>query len=120
KLSRDASDNSLRKLKSMQLPSGAFPWFTGGEENEYLNTHIVAGLAHLNRIDADNEKFESITRSAVIYLDKKFMERFATRVQSRINFGSYPDIHYMYMRSYFIDDYPLDINLYQSIDFQIS
>jgi histidyl-tRNA synthetase len=67
---------TLDKLSAMQMPSGAFPWFQGGEyPNQYITQHIVAGVGHLRKIHAlpDSAALE-IARKAIVYLDKEIAE----------------------------------------------
>ncbi len=104
--------NALRKLHGMQLPSGAFPWFSGGPENHRITTHIVAGLGHLKTLYTANRKpgtqrvddleplYEEILRGALLYLDER------ARDTARAQDG----LHYLYARSYFLDDFPMDKN----------
>src|SRR5690606_20878151 len=36
-----------QQFAERQLPSGAFSWFEGGDANQTITTHIVAGFGHL-------------------------------------------------------------------------
>ena len=99
---------TLDKLSAMQMPSGAFPWFQGGEyPNQYITQHIVAGVGHLRKIHAlpDSAALE-IARKAIVYLDKEIAESYGrlasmkAEVRER-NHTTDLITHYLYARSFF-------------------
>lgn len=45
KVVKSQKKNSLKKLKNLQLPSGGFPWFPGGEANLYMTLYATNGFA---------------------------------------------------------------------------
>ena len=96
----------LKKLKQMQLPSGGFPWFSGGRENEYITRHIVSGFGHLQQlgiIDPSGKK-DKIIEKAIAFLDTKFIENHNRKLKHQtienITVGNY-ELHYLYTRSFF-------------------
>ncbi len=42
---RAARDEGISKLKKMQLPIGAFPWFQGGPPDEHMTLYVLLGLS---------------------------------------------------------------------------
>ena len=95
---------NLEKLKKMQLTNGAFPWFEGGRENEYLTRHIVAGFGKLDaRTKTPNPKYKTITDKAIPYLDQKFMERVGEKEKKHFRNS---EIHYLYARSFYSESHP--------------
>ncbi len=42
-----AQQTAFEKLSSQQMSNGAFPWFEGGYENEFITRHILSGLGNL-------------------------------------------------------------------------
>jgi hypothetical protein len=53
------------KLKQKQPYQGAFSWFDGGADNEYITRHILSGLGHLEKLQADSissSKIKAITK----------------------------------------------------------
>ena len=48
-----------QKLRAKQLANGAWPWFSGGQENAYLTTYIVAGFARLKEVGAPNVELDA-------------------------------------------------------------
>lgn len=109
---------SLNKLREMQLSSGAFPWFAGGNENRFITQHILAGLGHLQKLNINNEyrnQCKKIEKKAIAYLDKEFIEQYETwAVNSKedkdVSLSSI-NLHYLYSRSFFKANHPLSDQL---------
>ncbi len=107
---KEAQQNTYDKLSQKQLPSGAFPWFEGGSENEYITRHIIAGLGKLGlKSDSISASFEEITTSGIKYLDRKFQERNKPELEKNKNLKElgYSDIHYLYVRSLYLKSHPI-------------
>jgi TonB-dependent SusC/RagA subfamily outer membrane receptor len=111
---------TFEKLKQKQKPSGAFSWFDGSDENPYITTHILAGLGHLSKLNKtqDNEaKIDEISKTAIPFLDHNFLESYKISSQDLkatpklIWTNSYSDLHYLYTRSFYLDQYPLSDTL---------
>ncbi|MFN4080668.1 MAG: alpha-2-macroglobulin family protein, partial [Saprospiraceae bacterium] len=47
-------EKALAQLKQNQYPSGAWPWFEGGQDNWYITQHIAIGFRHLEKLGALN------------------------------------------------------------------
>ncbi len=105
--------SALNKLRQMQYGSGGFPWFKGGHENRFITQHIATGFGHLKKLGVT--QFDSNTanmlQNAVRFLDKEFvkeyeaLKRYCKRNKIDINKNhlSYTQVHYLYMRSFFVD-----------------
>ena len=100
------------KLSRQQLPSGAFPWFEGGRENEYITTHIVAGFGNLKKMQTDFRKYgidiHEIVKNAIRYMDQQQLVYY--REQQRLtknDLDQNTGIHYLYARSFFLEEYPI-------------
>lgn len=105
----------LEKLLAKQKPSGGFAWFDGGNENEYITRHIIAGLGHINTLFKDNEfkpQYLAICSKAIPYLDNQFITR---TNQTNATYIS-DELHYLYARGFFIDSFKIDEKLNQKID----
>lgn len=106
----------FNKLKQMQLPSGAFPWFSGGRHNEYITRYIVAGFGHLKQLGITNSAMEQngIVKKSVQFLDNKFLENHNRKLKNQkledISVGNY-ELHYLYARSFFKNELPFDKNI---------
>jgi hypothetical protein len=51
------------------------PRFDGNEENEYSTRHILTGLRHLAKLNADDAtkaKIDEISKDGIPFLDRKF------------------------------------------------
>ena len=118
-LNRMAMENSaaIRKLSEMQTPNGGFPWFAGMRESWYITQHIVGGFGHLDKLGVtearNNPTVWNMVRNAIAFLDKELERSYAdlkrncnTECLKKDNL-SYIHIHYLYVRSFFINDVPL-------------
>ncbi|PKW20387.1 alpha-2-macroglobulin family protein [Flavobacterium lindanitolerans] len=122
KMKTDINDN-FEKLDRKQSPSGGFPWFSGGNDNEYITRHIVTGLGHLEKLKISNqniEKFRRITAKAVPFIDEKFLARNKNaeinQKKNKIwNYDIYNDLHYLYARSFYTNTYPVNDSLQKAI-----
>ena len=103
------------KLSSMQLSSGAFPWFEGMKEDRFITQHIVCGMGHLEHLGIINHKKEKDLNDLIskavgfldynIYLDYQYLLKLEKEGNIKLsdnNIGSF-QIHYLYTRSYFRD-----------------
>ncbi len=104
----------LDELRKRQMPSGAFPWFTGGREDVYITQNIVEGIAHLHHlgiISTSDFEYMNILDKALVYLDEQSKRRYDKIVENVKRFGgkleddhlSNISIHYLYIRSFFGD-----------------
>jgi uncharacterized protein YfaS (alpha-2-macroglobulin family) len=59
-------EDSLGKLKTYQMPNGAFPWFPGGQANVYMTLYVLEGLAEASRYGVDIP--EDMARKALTYV----------------------------------------------------
>jgi hypothetical protein len=100
-------NSNYEKLKQMQTKGGAFVWFTGGPANRYITQYIVTGIGHLKKLGVETEKAESITSSAIQYLDNQIIKDYADLKKNKTDLTKYsPDhdnLQYLYMRSFFTD-----------------
>lgn len=49
-------ERALTRLRKMQLANGAFPWFDGGRESEYMTLYLLMGFARANEFGVDAPK----------------------------------------------------------------
>ena len=108
------------KLKQKQKPSGGFSWFDGSSESEYITRHILAGLGHLsklNKTENNNSKIDEIAKTGIPFLDNKFLDYYKERTKNLkkseklIWINPYSDLHYLYTRSFYLENYPLSDTL---------
>lgn len=110
-------ESSLTKLMDMQAPNGGFVWFKGGADDRYMTQYIVTGIGHLKKLGAlsksHEQKIKKILSSAIPYLDKRVKEDYDYLVKHKVNLVQnhlgYIAVHYLYMRSFFLNmDLPVD------------
>ncbi|QNL48225.1 TonB-dependent receptor plug domain-containing protein [Olivibacter sp. SDN3] len=108
---RNQWQKTYQRFAGRQLPSGAFPWFEGGNANHAITTHIVAGFGHLRKLQVDMEGLDDSTYKKVLqqsigYLDKATAT--ALDNEGPLTHLSYHTLsHYLYARSFFLDRYPI-------------
>jgi len=117
---KTSQEATFDKLKQKQKPSGAFSWFDGSDESEYITRHILAGLGHLSKLDKSENnaiKINQIAEKGVPFLDNKFLEYYKNQAkdlkksEKLIWINPYSDLHYLYTRSFYLDKYPLSDTL---------
>ena len=102
---------SLKKLRDMQLPNGAWPWWSGMRESRYITQHIVAGFGHLEALKAADTRGdgpnETMLAQAVQWLDEDVDRTYRdllknTKAEDRAKYvpGAI-DVHLLYARSFF-------------------
>jgi uncharacterized protein YfaS (alpha-2-macroglobulin family) len=105
---------AFQKLKAKQSSNGGFPWFEGGDESRYITTHIVSGLGHLKAMGINPEAqldvdLKSILNGAIRFIDKEMEKEFDLYLKNnKMTPSFYNGIQYLYARSYFLEQYPLD------------
>lgn len=117
---KNSQEATFNQLKQKQSASGGFAWFDGDRENEYISRHILAGLGHLSKLDksANNEsKINSIAKTGIPFLDGKFLKSHKARTKNLkptdklIWINPNTDLHYLYTRSFYLENYPLSDTL---------
>ena len=101
---------ATEKLSKMQKANGGFPWFDGMKENLYVTQHIVGNYGHLKKLGVKfpDSSIEGMIKKAVKYIDKEICEIYEEQLKYKaVNLG-YTQIHYLYVRSFFLKEYPLD------------
>jgi uncharacterized protein YfaS (alpha-2-macroglobulin family) len=111
KMSNELS-RAVNHLKKMQLPNGAFPWFSGMYEDRYITQLIIGGMGKLNKIGvniyADNNDVNAMINKAIQYCDWQ-MEKDFNEIKKydkdykKNNHNSAYMIQYLYARSFYKD-----------------
>ena len=102
---------ALKKLREMQLPNGAWPWWSGMRESRYITQHIVAGFGHLEKLDAVDLRpdgmSQQMVKDAVRWLDGEVERAYRDLVKHTKKeeldryVPGHSDIHFLYARSFF-------------------
>jgi hypothetical protein len=122
-------DQSLEKLKELQLPSGAWPWFKGMYADRYTTQKIVSGFARLqkmNFIDIKSDKtVKSMLQKAVYYLDNQITKDY-NELKKTKNINLKKDhigalqINWLYMRTAVINIFPVKDKNREAFEYYVS
>lgn len=110
--------SAFQKLSDKQQSNGGFAWFDGGRPNEYITTHIVSGFGNMKKMDVNFKAFEMdvnpLIKKAIQFIDDENLKRFKEFKKDQKSFKdvvySY-GLHYLYARSFFLQDYPMSKEL---------
>jgi uncharacterized protein YfaS (alpha-2-macroglobulin family) len=106
--------SAFHKLEGKQSSSGGFPWFEGGPESRYITTHIVSGFGHLKAMGIDSDEklnvdTNELIQNAIRFIDKEMEKEFDKYLKNnKLKPSDYDGIQYLYARSYFLNEFPLD------------
>jgi hypothetical protein len=113
------TDATLRKLTEMQLADGRWPWFPGGQGNDYITLYIVTGFGRLRHLGADLSTAPAIR--ALARLDQWMTERYEDIQQHTAKPDEYVpsalDALYLYGRSFFLKDRPVAAKEETAVEF---
>jgi TonB-dependent SusC/RagA subfamily outer membrane receptor len=121
---KNSQDAIFDLLKQKQKDTGGFCWFAGSDESEYMTRHILAGFGHLKKLSeksVSKVQIETFSKEGIPFLDRKFIESnhyLAKHFKEIKKLGwanHYSDYHYLYARSFYLDDYPLSDTLKKTI-----
>ena len=103
----EESKRLVRKLADMQYPSGAWPWFPGGRDNQYITMYITTGFGRMRHLGVDLDAAPAI--KALGFLDTWATKRYNNiRPEDRNqNHLSTQIAFYLYGRSFFLKDKPV-------------
>ncbi len=127
-MNRMASEqnSSMKKLRDMQASNGGWPWFKGMPESRYITQHIVTGLGHLNHLDvvnpAGNSEIKDMLKKAIVFLDAEVKTSFEKLKRNdkdylKNNHLGNEDIQYLYARTYFITDFPIEKDYNEMLEY---
>lgn len=101
------TQSELNKLAQMQRPSGLWPWFPGGPDNEYLSLYIVTGFGRLKNLGVAID--DGIAQQALGALDawmNKQYSQITDKDPKKSNLSSSIAL-YLYGRSFFLSNLPI-------------
>lgn len=95
---------AISKLGERQLPSGAFPWFNGMWEDQFITQYIIAGIGRLQQLGVANDpNADAIVNKGLAYVDKKMDDWYRELKRNKADMNAqhigYIESHYLYMRS---------------------
>ena len=112
------STDALTRLRELQLPNGGFTWYPSGRGDLWNTQYIVHGLQKMHRRDIERNNFElqEMLRRALNFCDEQHIQRYrdVMKLVGTKNFKrslSPNDIQYLYLRTYFANEYPISSEL---------
>lgn len=113
-------ERATQKLAEAQIGDGSWPWFPGGRGNDYITLYITTGFGRLRHLGADADigpALRSLER-----LDRWMAERHREILKGKEPEKYTPssiDALYLYGRSFFLKDRPIDDACRQAVAFFI-
>lgn len=101
-------NRAFNKLQKVQNSDGGFPWFQGNPSSRYITQHIVAGMAHLVKLDAmqtnNSNDAANIVKRGLSYLDARTWEDYDQLIRNKADLKkqqiSSIQLHYLYACSF--------------------
>ena len=119
--------SALRKMEKLQTSNGGWAWFSGGRDDRYITQHIIAGLGHLQKlgmIDVKTDtRIKNMVKPGLAYLDREIkkdyeeLKKWAKKEEMAKDHLSYYAIHYLYTRTFFTEEYPVDSRSKEAWDY---
>lgn len=114
----------IEKLEQMQLYGGAFPWFEGGYENEYVTRYVLQVLAQAKKMtnvqELEVSLMNKVLNVAITYLDKQIAKKYNFLLEKKANLEAdhlnINVLHILYTRSFY-DEIELSKNSVSAYDF---
>ncbi|MCS6850537.1 MAG: hypothetical protein NZ700_05135, partial [Gemmataceae bacterium] len=115
----DETARLVRKLAEMQNPSGAWPWFPGGPDNEYITLYITTGFGRLRHLGVQVDQapaIKSLTRLDA-WMDRIYRDILRVGIVPEKSYLSPTIALYLYGRSFFLQDKAIAPEHREAIDF---
>ncbi|MCF7730995.1 MAG: hypothetical protein K9N23_04880 [Akkermansiaceae bacterium] len=108
-----------KRLRELQLQSGAWPWFPGGKGSEFITLYIVTGSGRLKHLGAPVDQILALR--ALDWLDNQIRIGYEDiKPKDRKNNHFSPHIAmYLYGRSFFLKERPVAANNREAIDYYL-
>jgi hypothetical protein len=115
---KENNSETFKKLEDKMLPTGGFPWFSGGSEDRFISQHILTGIGHLTTLfPEDSLKYKTIISKGIPNLDSKFLANYSKK--TKIARPSTLDLNYLYTRSFYLRNYPISPKIDSLIQLQL-
>ncbi len=109
---------TLHKLVEMQRDDGRWPWFPGGPGDEFITLYITTGCGRLRHLGVDIGTDPAAKSLAALdaWIDGTYRETLR-RGNKNTNHLSHTIAFYLYGRSFFLADKPIDPEHKEAIDY---
>ncbi|MBW7874996.1 MAG: hypothetical protein H3C47_03280 [Candidatus Cloacimonetes bacterium] len=97
--------SATKKLKTMQLSDGAWPWFPEGRPSFYTTLHIASGFGRLIHMGVAVD--QEMVHKALPWLDQEIRKTYESIIRyKRLEENNYTNTIalYLYARSFFLND----------------
>lgn len=99
------TDKAAIKLAEMQLATGAWPWFRGGQDCRFITQHILCGLGKLRVLTGADIPANINVAQAIQYIDNQLASDYARLIREKVSLDKQQidhfQAHYLYTRSFF-------------------
>ena len=109
---------AMTKLTQMQLSDGAWPWFPGGRANDYITLYVTTGFGRLRHLGIEFDVTPALRAVDRLdwWMDKRYKE-IKKRDDLEDNNLSPTVCLYLYGRSFFLKDKPVDAKYKEAFDY---
>lgn len=119
---QDELQRCLKTLEERQSKYGLWPWFPGGQDDEYISMIIVTGFGHLRQLGVEIDLKPVIL--ALPGLDAWMNQRYQEGIKKDGWEAAYVpsplDALYLYCRSFFLKELAVHPDCQRSFDFYLS
>jgi hypothetical protein len=114
----DETARTLAKLTEMQLADGSWPWFPGGQGNDYITLYITTGFGRIRHLGADVDIAPAVRslRRLDAWMTEHY-ERIMKWPDPEKYVPSATDALYLYGRSFFLKDQPVAAPNQKAVEF---
>lgn len=109
---------ALDKLVQMQLSDGAWPWFPGGQANDYITLYVATGFGRMRHLGIEVDVSPAIRSVDRLdwWINKRYQE---IKRRSRLEENNLTPIVclYLYGRSFFLDEKPVADKYKEAFDY---
>lgn len=107
------------KLAKMQLDDGLWPWFPGSRGDEFISLYIVTGFGRMRHLGVRDANMSSALKALGAldgWIDRQYREILRDGHQDDNHLNS-TVAFYLYGRSFFLKDRPLDRQSKEAVDY---
>jgi len=114
----DETKRLLRKLAELQRANGAWSWFPGGPDNDYITLYITTGFGRLRHLGVDIDVASAVKALGRLdnWIDKRYRD--IIKHGNKDNNNLTPRIAlYLYGRSFFLKDKAIGAKHKEAVDY---
>ena len=114
----DEQSRTLHQLAQMQHADGSWPWFSGGQPNDFITLYIATGFGRLRHLGVPVDLSPAVR--ALPRIDRWIHERYRRIVDrdALASFNVSPWIaFYLYGRTFFMADHPVAGEHREAVDY---